>query len=38
MINMQKDFDEVKYKAASAMKAKEWDSGLAALGIDPMLL
>lgn len=35
MINMQKDFDEVKYKAASAMKAKEWDSGLAALGIDP---
>jgi hypothetical protein len=35
MINMQKDFDEVKYKAASAMKAKEWDSGLSALGIDP---
>lgn len=35
MINMQKDFDEVKFKAATAMKAKEWDSGLAALGIDP---
>ena len=35
MINMQKDFDEVKFKAATAMKAKKWDSGLAALGIDP---
>ena len=35
MINMQKDFDEVKFKAATAMKAKKWDSGLSALGIDP---
>lgn len=34
--DMQKDFDDTQYKAASAMKARDWDSGLSALGIDPL--
>lgn len=33
--DMQKEFDETKYKAAADIKAKKWDSGLSALGIDP---
>ena len=33
--DMQKDFDDTKYKVASAMKAKEWDGALRTLGIEP---
>lgn len=33
--NMQKDYDETAYKAASAIKAKKWDSALQAMGIEP---
>jgi hypothetical protein len=33
--DMQKDFDDTKYKVASAMKAREWDGALKTLGIEP---
>jgi hypothetical protein len=33
--DMQKDFDDTKYKVASAMKAREWDGALRTLGIEP---
>jgi hypothetical protein len=33
--NMQKDYDDTAYKAASAIKAKKWDSALRAMGVEP---
>jgi len=35
--NMQKDYDETAYKAASAIKAKKWDSALRAMGVEPTI-
>jgi len=34
--DLQKDFDELKYKVAGDIKAKKWSGALSSMGIDPM--